>query len=85
MVWSIQLVPLIFQEVEFQSFEAPPPDVVTDSEAVIEAEGATVTLADPFRVAEFIVLAADTGCGSTSVKNTRTRVKNENVYKDFIG
>ena len=33
---------------------------MTDIEAVIDADGATVTLVDPLSVAEFMVRAADT-------------------------
>lgn len=73
-----QFAPEIFQLVEFQSLLVPPPFVVTVTAAVIEAEGATVTLLDPFSVAESIVLAANAGVEASAKIGMKNR--NDTIY-----
>jgi hypothetical protein len=53
--WSTQLSLLMFQ---FVALQLLPPVRVTFTAAVMEAEGATVTLLAPFNVTELIVCAA---------------------------
>jgi hypothetical protein len=49
-----------FQLVDRQRLFVPVPSVVTLTDALIDVEGATVTLEEPFKVAEVMVLAAKT-------------------------
>lgn len=55
-----------------------PPVVVTVTAAVIDADGSTVTLADPFSVIEPMVFAAKTGTGYR--KKTEINTSNAVIY-----
>lgn len=55
-----------------------PPVVVTVTAAVIDADGSTVTLADPFSVIEFMVFAAKTGAAMNSKIGINS--KNTKIY-----
>ncbi|OGC98120.1 hypothetical protein A2701_01705 [Candidatus Amesbacteria bacterium RIFCSPHIGHO2_01_FULL_47_34] len=66
------------QLVPFQSLFVPVPDVVTLTAAVIEAEGATVTELAPFKVTEFMVLAASAGPAARAKTGVNTR--NDTIY-----
>ena len=72
--WSMQVAPLIFQLVDCQSLAPPPPEVVVVMETAIELEGGRVTLAEPSRVTELMVLAANAGEGKNA--ETATAIKN---------
>ena len=78
LAWLTQFDPEIFQLVAFQSLFVPVPEVVTVTSAVIEAEGATVTLVAPFKVAELIVLAAK--AGEAARANAGTHAKKDTIY-----
>ena len=78
MAWLTQFTPEIFQLVEFQLLFVPDPEVVTVTSAVIEAEGSTVTLVSPFKVAEFIVLAAEAELAARA--KAGMKIRNDTIY-----